>query len=260
MYLFVYFVCYMFRDRVRGVGSLSCRVCGAAYSRPVSRLDEGIDVYGDWIDACVAANAEAAKEAKAKLERGLQPSPAPAAPAAAPAAAAPAAPAAGSGGAAAAASAGGERAAARNKQEREKELKALKSSRGTERQLKRQKETDTESEKESSSSSSSSESEAAEETKPPKKRLKSGIKDRDSGFEDKEEEIETAADGHDRDTEEFINKDKDKEIDAVKQQQNNQQQPDTSAAVGGLLERYRDEGEETEEEGEGDTNLFNDDE
>ncbi|KAL8431350.1 hypothetical protein ACSSS7_005328 [Eimeria intestinalis] len=56
-------------DRVRGIGALSCRVCGAAYNRSITRLDEGIDVYGDWIDACVSANAEAAKEAQQKLEK-----------------------------------------------------------------------------------------------------------------------------------------------------------------------------------------------
>lgn len=39
------------------------------YNRPITRLDEGIDVYGDWIDACVSANAEAAKEAQLKLEK-----------------------------------------------------------------------------------------------------------------------------------------------------------------------------------------------
>lgn len=39
------------------------------YNRSITRLDEGIDVYGDWIDACVAANAEAAKEAQIKLEK-----------------------------------------------------------------------------------------------------------------------------------------------------------------------------------------------
>ncbi|KAL8272220.1 hypothetical protein Esti_003885 [Eimeria stiedai] len=57
------------QDRVRGIGALSCRVCGAVYNRAITRLDEGIDVYGDWIDACVSANAEAAKEAKQKLEK-----------------------------------------------------------------------------------------------------------------------------------------------------------------------------------------------
>ncbi|KAL8447747.1 hypothetical protein Emag_004208 [Eimeria magna] len=56
-------------DRVRGIGALSCRVCGAVYNRAITRLDEGIDVYGDWIDACVSANAEAAKEAQQKLEK-----------------------------------------------------------------------------------------------------------------------------------------------------------------------------------------------
>lgn len=57
-------------DRVRGIGALSCRVCGAMYNRAITRLDEGIDVYGDWIDACVSANAEAAKDAQLKLEKG----------------------------------------------------------------------------------------------------------------------------------------------------------------------------------------------
>lgn len=62
-----------FRDRVRQVGSLSCRVCGAAFNRMINKHDEGIDVFGDWIDACVAANAQAAKEAEVKLQQTPSP-------------------------------------------------------------------------------------------------------------------------------------------------------------------------------------------
>ncbi|XP_026189702.1 uncharacterized protein LOC34619202 [Cyclospora cayetanensis] len=55
----------------------NCPFCNSSTAvkvelRAVSRLEEGIDVYGDWIDACVAANAAAAKEAQLKLERGSQ--------------------------------------------------------------------------------------------------------------------------------------------------------------------------------------------
>lgn len=54
-------------DRGRGVASLSCRICGASFDKRINRLDEAVDVYGAWIDACVAANTHAAEQAKKRM-------------------------------------------------------------------------------------------------------------------------------------------------------------------------------------------------
>ncbi|PHJ18684.1 transcription elongation factor 1 [Cystoisospora suis] len=54
-------------DRGRGVGALTCRICGATYEKRINRLDEPIDIYGAWIDACVSANAQAAEQARRKI-------------------------------------------------------------------------------------------------------------------------------------------------------------------------------------------------
>jgi len=39
-----------------GVGSVRCRNCGAGHSKKVHALEEGIDVFHDWVDATVEAN------------------------------------------------------------------------------------------------------------------------------------------------------------------------------------------------------------
>ena len=44
-------------DNKAGVGSLSCRLCGAAYQTPIHHLSEPIDVFSEWLDACEAAAA-----------------------------------------------------------------------------------------------------------------------------------------------------------------------------------------------------------
>ena len=43
------------QDFKNSVGSLSCRLCGAAYSMPIHSLHEPIDVFSEWLDDCEAA-------------------------------------------------------------------------------------------------------------------------------------------------------------------------------------------------------------
>ncbi|KAK0526392.1 hypothetical protein OC834_004074 [Tilletia horrida] len=45
-------------DRGEGVGALSCKLCGTKWSSPINQLDEPIDIYSMWIDACEEAAAE----------------------------------------------------------------------------------------------------------------------------------------------------------------------------------------------------------
>ena len=42
-------------DNKAGVGSLTCRLCGAAYQMPIHHLHEPIDVFSEWLDDCEAA-------------------------------------------------------------------------------------------------------------------------------------------------------------------------------------------------------------
>jgi len=42
-------------DRRKGIGALTCRLCGASYQMPINHLDEPIDVFSEWLDDCVAA-------------------------------------------------------------------------------------------------------------------------------------------------------------------------------------------------------------
>ena len=43
-------------DREKGVGTVSCDACGSQYTTNISALDEPVDVYCEWIDACEEAN------------------------------------------------------------------------------------------------------------------------------------------------------------------------------------------------------------
>lgn len=43
-------------ERDINLGKVECRVCGVKYSSIIHRLEEEIDVYSKWIDACEAAN------------------------------------------------------------------------------------------------------------------------------------------------------------------------------------------------------------
>lgn len=42
-------------DNKKGIGSLTCRLCGAAYQMPIHHLHEPIDVFSEWLDDCEAA-------------------------------------------------------------------------------------------------------------------------------------------------------------------------------------------------------------
>lgn len=43
-------------ERDINVGKVECRVCGVKFSALINRLEEEIDVYSKWIDACEEAN------------------------------------------------------------------------------------------------------------------------------------------------------------------------------------------------------------
>lgn len=47
-------------ERDINLGKVECRVCGVKYSSIIHRLEEEIDVYSKWIDACEAANRDPA--------------------------------------------------------------------------------------------------------------------------------------------------------------------------------------------------------
>jgi transcription elongation factor Elf1 len=48
-------------DFKAGIGSLSCRLCGAAYQMPINSLAEPIDVFSEWLDDCEAAQNQSAR-------------------------------------------------------------------------------------------------------------------------------------------------------------------------------------------------------
>lgn len=48
--------CYLERDEK--VGRVECRVCGAKFRAIINHLDEEIDMYHKWIDACEEASKE----------------------------------------------------------------------------------------------------------------------------------------------------------------------------------------------------------
>jgi transcription elongation factor Elf1 len=52
-------------DFKAGIGSLSCRLCGAAYQMPIHHLHEPIDVFSEWLDDCEAAQGGGAAAAAA---------------------------------------------------------------------------------------------------------------------------------------------------------------------------------------------------
>lgn len=43
-------------ERDINVGKIECRICGVKFSTLINRLEEEIDVYSKWIDACEDAN------------------------------------------------------------------------------------------------------------------------------------------------------------------------------------------------------------
>mmetsp|Transcript_17394 Transcript_17394/g.21416 ORF Transcript_17394/g.21416 Transcript_17394/m.21416 type:complete len:96 (+) Transcript_17394:291-578(+) len=52
-------------NRSRGLGSLTCRICGAKYQTTITYLSEPIDVFCEWIDECDAAEGGEASTAGA---------------------------------------------------------------------------------------------------------------------------------------------------------------------------------------------------
>jgi transcription elongation factor Elf1 len=42
-------------DFKAGIGSLSCRLCGASFQMPIHHLHEPVDVFSEWLDDCEAA-------------------------------------------------------------------------------------------------------------------------------------------------------------------------------------------------------------
>jgi transcription elongation factor Elf1 len=45
-----------FSDHQNKVGHLSCKVCDVSWQCPITYLDEAVDVYSAWIDACENVN------------------------------------------------------------------------------------------------------------------------------------------------------------------------------------------------------------
>ncbi|KAG2184990.1 hypothetical protein INT43_000903, partial [Umbelopsis isabellina] len=43
-------------DHQNKVGHLSCKVCDVSWQCPITYLDEAVDVYSAWIDACENVN------------------------------------------------------------------------------------------------------------------------------------------------------------------------------------------------------------
>ena len=43
-------------ERDINLGRVECRICGVKFSALIHRLEEEIDVYSKWIDACEEAN------------------------------------------------------------------------------------------------------------------------------------------------------------------------------------------------------------
>lgn len=42
-------------NRDAAIGTLLCRICGVKWSCKVTHLDEPVDVYANWVDACEEA-------------------------------------------------------------------------------------------------------------------------------------------------------------------------------------------------------------
>lgn len=58
-------------DFKAGIGSLTCRLCGAAYQMPIHSLHEPIDVFSEWLDDCEAAQNPSTAAATAGAEGGF---------------------------------------------------------------------------------------------------------------------------------------------------------------------------------------------
>ncbi|KAL7572493.1 hypothetical protein ACA910_000319 [Epithemia clementina (nom. ined.)] len=59
-------------DFKASIGSLNCRVCGAAYQMPIHHLHEPIDVFSEWLDDCEVAANPHAQQAQQQREGGVE--------------------------------------------------------------------------------------------------------------------------------------------------------------------------------------------
>lgn len=62
--------CYIERDSK--VGRVECRMCGVKYKSTITHLDEEIDVYHKWLDACEEASKD---KSDATLVNPIEPDP-----------------------------------------------------------------------------------------------------------------------------------------------------------------------------------------
>ncbi|KAI8989467.1 transcription elongation factor Elf1 like-domain-containing protein [Pilobolus umbonatus] len=58
-------------DHSNKVGLLSCKVCDVNWQNPVTYLDEPVDVYSAWIDACEDVNRQKRLQAQKARERSM---------------------------------------------------------------------------------------------------------------------------------------------------------------------------------------------
>lgn len=53
-------------EKGSSIGRVKCRTCGVSYECVINKLEEAVDVYANWIDACERANKD--PEADASYE------------------------------------------------------------------------------------------------------------------------------------------------------------------------------------------------
>jgi transcription elongation factor Elf1 len=53
-------------DQQNKVGHLSCKVCDVSWQCPITYLDEAVDVYSAWIDACENVNKDRGSSRRAR--------------------------------------------------------------------------------------------------------------------------------------------------------------------------------------------------
>lgn len=58
-------------DKKAGVGQLDCAVCGQTFQCAINYLSEGVDVYGEWVDAADMVAKEDERR-KSELEAGAR--------------------------------------------------------------------------------------------------------------------------------------------------------------------------------------------
>ncbi|KAI9480281.1 MAG: transcription elongation factor 1 [Benjaminiella poitrasii] len=58
-------------DHQNKVGILSCKICGVSWQDTITYLDEPVDVYSAWIDACEELNKQKKVRAQQRREEGI---------------------------------------------------------------------------------------------------------------------------------------------------------------------------------------------